>query len=839
MHQGKGEACLAKNQKISFTIGANIQAGFTAAFKFATETIDKAKTVNENYQKNVIALNKAFDDGIIKADSYKRALSVGSLGKITTEFAKATMHAEGFSRSMGAFNTVISPFKNAVKVAASFEQAMDKVGAITNASEEDMKKLTAQAKELGAATQFSARQSAEAMSYLGMAGWQTQQILAGMPGMLDLAAAGGTDLARTADIVSDNLTAFGLGAEKATHMANVYATVITSTNTNVEMLGDTMKYAAPVAHAFGASMEETAAIAGLMANSGIKASQAGTAMRAGFLRLAGPPKMAADAMKQLGLSMEDITAEQKEAAMAMASLKISMSDTNGPKKMSAILTELREKIGSIENKDEKLAAMKAIFGTEAATGWLAVMESGQAEFDKLMTKIEEADKNNAAANMAKHMQDNAVGAMVRYQSAVESLNIAVGEAFLPALTACADGLASVVGWMAENETVANFAVGIGILGSTLTGVTALIFGAKTFVDALRIATVAYNTAVGFMRASTTAATVATQTWNTVKLIGTGILKADVLQYTLAIGKMAFMRTLTIASTATTWALTAAQWAWNVALSANPIGLTILAVGALIAAGVALYQNWDTVKSFFVELWDNPTAALNEFVDGVKSKFTSAFDWVHEKWDGIRNFLSTPIFGQVNIAAQGALEANKVAQNAYGGIYGKGAFLTTFAEKSGESAIPHTPTPRNIGLLAETNRIMGNPLNVNPNNNNNANNNNNVTNNNSSTTNNNSSTTNNNDSVAYNNSSTNNINSYYQNTYQQSMPVTKNIGLLAETNRIQEKRADSTVNITFSPNITVQGSTNTEQIDNILSQKMREFEAMLTELQRKNRRLSYA
>ena len=137
------------------------------------------------------------------------------------------------------------------------------------------------------------------------------------------------------------------------------------------------------------------------------------------------------------------------------------------------------------------------------------------------------------------------------------------------------------------------------------------------------------------------------------------------------------------------------------------------------------------------------------MDGVKSKFTSAFDWVHEKWDGIRNFLSTPIFGQVNIAAQGALEANKVAQNAYGGIYGKGAFLTTFAEKSGESAIPHTPTPRNIGLLAETNRIMGNPLNVNPNNNNNANNNNNVTNNNSSTTNNNSSTTNNNDSVAYN------------------------------------------------------------------------------------------
>lgn len=115
-----------------------------------------------------------------------------------------------------------------------------------------------------------------------MAGWDAKQIMAGMPGLLSLAAAGGTDLARTADIVSDNLTAFGLSAEKAGHMADVYATVITRTNTNVEMLGDTMKYAAPVAEAFGASMEETAALAGLMANSGIKASQAGTSLRAGF-----------------------------------------------------------------------------------------------------------------------------------------------------------------------------------------------------------------------------------------------------------------------------------------------------------------------------------------------------------------------------------------------------------------------------------------------------------------------------------------------------------------------------------------------------------------------------
>ncbi len=181
------------------------------------------------------------------------------------------------------------------------------------------------------------------------------------------------------------------------------------------------------------------------------------------------------------------------------------------------------------------------------------------------------------------------------------------------------------------------------------------------------------------------------------MVGTAVLKAETLQFVFSAAKMGI-------SAAATGVATAAQWALNSALLACPITWV---AAALVAAGYLIYTNWDTIKAFFITLWNDPQAALHQFIDGVKNKFQEAYAWVMEKWEAIKNFISTPIFGKVNIAAQGS--GNGVAHNASGGIYGKGAFLTTFAENSGESAIPHTPNAHNIGLLAETNRIMGNPL----------------------------------------------------------------------------------------------------------------------------------
>lgn len=195
--------------------------------------------------------------------------------------------------------------------------------------------------------------------------------------------------------------------------------------------------------------------------------------------------------------------------------------------------------------------------------------------------------------------------------------------------------------------------------------------------------------------------------------------------------------------------------WNI-LMANPwILLATLAVGA----AVLIYQNWDTIKQWFITLWDNPMLAADQFWTGLKDLFKRGYEWLQEKWQSISNFLSTPIFGKVNITASG--NGAEVAENAYGGIYGRGAFLTTFAETSGESAIPHTPNKRNIGLLAKTNEIMGNPLGT-----------------------------------------------------------------------------SGSINATFAPQITVQGNTDTAEISTLLDQKMREFKAMLAEVQNQNRRLSY-
>lgn len=647
-----------KDFSMAFLIGAQLKGSFGNTFSNVLKTFSETNAATEKNKKVLNSLTDAYKNGTIAAQTFKRNLALQSLGVFSARLAKTKGSIEAFNRSLGAMTNIAAPFVSATKTAATFEAAMSKVGAICRANDSDLAALTQKARELGETTQYTATQSAEAMSYLGMAGWDTEKIIAGMPGLLSLAAAGGTDLARTADIVSDNLTAFGLAAEQSTHMADVYATVITNTNTNVEMLGDTMKYAAPVAHAFGASMEETAALAGLMANSGIKASQAGTSLRAGFLRLAGPPKMASKAMEELGMSMNDITAEQKEASMAMASLGISLSDTNGPRKMSAILTELREKTAKL-GQEEKLAAMKSIFGQEAATGWLAVLNSGDKTFDDLVTKLEKSSEVHAADEMAKKMQDNAQGAMTRFNSAVESTQISIGKAFLPAMAAAAEAGAKFFGWFAGNETLTNVAIGMGVVGVALTGFVAAVSAGTAVVNAYKTASIACNV----------------------------VSKA--------------FKACTILSTA-------AQWAMNAAMYACPIGLFIAGVTAIIAVGYALYTHWDTVKQFFVSLWDNPSLAIQQFVNGIKDKFSDAFSWVQEKWQAISDFISKPIFGKVNITAQGS-SGSDVAHNASGGIYGKGAFLTTFAEDSGESAIPHTPNARNIGLLAETNHIMGNPL----------------------------------------------------------------------------------------------------------------------------------
>ena len=208
-----------------------------------------------------------------------------------------------------------------VKISADFEKGMSKVQAVSGASGKDLDKLRQKAKDMGATTKFSATESAEAMNFMAMAGWKTNQIMDGLDGVMNLAAASGEDLATVSDIVTDSMTAFGMEAKKSGEFADLLAAAASNSNTNVAMLGESFKYAAPVAGALGFSARDTSLALGLMANAGIKASQSGTSMRSIMTNLVKPTKSSSVAIKKLGLEILDSKGEMKSFDTIMKDLR--------------------------------------------------------------------------------------------------------------------------------------------------------------------------------------------------------------------------------------------------------------------------------------------------------------------------------------------------------------------------------------------------------------------------------------------------------------------------------------------------------------------------------------
>lgn len=296
----------------------------------------------------------------------------------------------------------------AVKVTSDFESAMSKVSAISGATGGDLDALNKKAQEMGAKTKFSATESAEAFTYMAMAGWKTEDMLSGIDGIMSLAAADGLDLATTSDIVTDALTAFGLSASDSGHFADVLAKASSNANTNVSMLGESFKYAAPVAGALGYSAEDTAIALGLMANAGIKGSQGGTALRGSLTRLIKPTDDAAALMEQYGLSMTNADGSMKS--------------------LGEVMNMLRDKLGSLTEAEQAQVAAQ-IFGQEAMSGMLAIINASDSDYAKLTDAIYDAD--GAAQQMADTMLDNLSGQLTLLKSALEGLAIQFGEILMP------------------------------------------------------------------------------------------------------------------------------------------------------------------------------------------------------------------------------------------------------------------------------------------------------------------------------------------------------------------------------------------------------------------------
>lgn len=329
--------------------------------------------------------------------------------------SKLASAAKGFgtfaAKAIGWASTAVSAVGGYVtKVGADFESAMSEVSAISGATGSELDALTQKAKEMGASTKFSASESAEAFKYMAMAGWETSDMLDGISGVMNLAAASGEDLAEVSDIVTDAITAFGLQASDSAHFADVLAAASNSANTNVAMLGGSFKYVAPVAGALGYSIEDVSVALGMMANSGIKAEMAGRSLRSMLSRLASPTKDVEEAFEQLGLS----------ASEALTNADGSM------KPLSDTIEILR---GSMSGLDEatKASVASGIAGTEAMSGLLAIVNSSDADFEKLTESIANAD--GTAQRMAETMEDNLEGAITIMKSAVEGFGISLYETF--------------------------------------------------------------------------------------------------------------------------------------------------------------------------------------------------------------------------------------------------------------------------------------------------------------------------------------------------------------------------------------------------------------------------
>ena len=370
--------------------------GINNKIKEASGTLDKFKRA----ARDTIVKLRAKDDATptvkkikdelnkFKGKVYTATVNVkqnlsGAAGKAMDKVSGAMFGATAQMAGMAGIGFGIV---DAVKGYADFEEEMSAVKAISGATGDEFNQLKEKAIQMGADTKYSALESAQAFRYMGMAGWKTGEMIDGIAGIMNLAAASGEDLAMTADIVTDSLSAFGLQAKDSSMFADVLSAAATSSNTNVALMGQTFKYAAPVAGALGYSVQDVAIAVGLMANQGIKGSESGTALRSMMTRMVKPTKESAAAMQTLGLNIVDANGKMRPFRDIMKDIRTGMSKLTPESKAS-------------------VAAMLA--GQEAMSGLLALVNSSDADFDKLAGAID--NSNGAAQNMANIRMDNLKG----------------------------------------------------------------------------------------------------------------------------------------------------------------------------------------------------------------------------------------------------------------------------------------------------------------------------------------------------------------------------------------------------------------------------------------------
>ena len=731
-----------KEFEFGFKIAAFIQGNFKSSFGSANKEISELNDKIKENRSLLKTLKQAQKDGVITATSYKNAVAqinpeIERLTKAQQKYINQQSKLNGLQegmRSHGAnalqYAGMAYSVAQVADAAVKFESSMADVRKVVDFdSPEQFKQMGKDILDLSTRIPMAAEGLAQIVAAGGQSGIARDELL----GFAESAAKMGVAFDITAEQAGDMMakwrTAFKMGQSDVVKLADKINFLGNTTAASAPLISDVVTRIGPLGSVGGVASGEIAALGASLVGSGVTSEIAATGIKNLILAL---------------VSGESATKSQNEAFAALGLNAVDMAKYMQKDARGAILSVL-EAVQRLD-KEQQASVMAELFGKESISAiapLLSNLDAFKTNFDAV------SDASKYAGSMEKEFQTRAettANAMELMNNSIYRTKVAIGQGLLPAIAPVASVVADAA------TAVGNFATEYPNLTGAVLGGTGALFGvaaaASAFMWALngaRLALFGAKTAFGIAGAALgkyniliKTGTALTYGWNLAgRLFNSGLAITGSMFKGLGVGAMKL---------------------WGILL-ANPwIALATVAVGA----AWMIYKNWDTVKEWFTTLWDDPALALQQFCDGVKSKLGEAYDWIHNKWESISNFLSSPIFGSVNITASGQ-NGKKVAQNAYGGIYGKGAFLTTFAERDGESAIPHTPNKRNVGLLAATNAIMGNPL------------------------------------------------------------------------------GGVNINATFNPQITVQGGTSdtAAQVDNLMTQKMREFEEMLKRVAAQQRRLSYA
>ncbi|MGJ9815937.1 phage tail tape measure protein [Staphylococcus aureus] len=555
---------LSKKQKV--------QAQITKELK---DSYDKlSKETGENSAKTQAAAAK-YNEAYAKLNQYERELNqatqelkdmqreqkalnsaMGKLGNNFNNFGPKLQEIGNSMKNVGRNMTmyvtapVVAGFAVAAKKGIEFDDSMRKVKATSGATGEEFEALKKKAREMGATTKFSASDSAEALNYMALAGWDSKQMMEGLSGVMDLAAASGEDLGAVSDIVTDGLTAFGLKAKDSGHFADVLAQTSSKANTDVRGLGEAFKYVAPVAGALGYTIEDTSIAIGLMSNAGIKGEKAGTALRTMFTNLSSPTRAMGNEMERLGISITDSNGEMIP--------------------MRKLLDQLREKFKHL-SKDQQASSAATIFGKEAMSGALAIINASDEDYQKLTKSIDSS--SGASKRMAETMESGLGGKLRTLRSQLEELALTIYDRIEPALQIIVSAFSKVVTWVTKLPTSIQLAiVGFGLFAAVL--------GPLVFMFGLFISVMG----------------------NAMTVLGPLLINVN-----KAVGIFAFLRTK-IASLVKLFPIL------GMSISSLTLPITLI-IGALVGIGIAFYQAYKRSETF--------RNIVNQAISGVANAFKAA------------------------------------------------------------------------------------------------------------------------------------------------------------------------------------------------------------------------